>query len=175
MTLYAIFLDHLIKVNKQQDNIEIDVQGGVWIPSDPEPKTFSLLFMRPIVERFMLEELPAILSKPFKYAEWHIDGVCDQCEFLPRCRTDAESQKTLSLIPLLSKKSALWIKALVSPTSRSEIADLEDLVKSRHKLSVPQQTSLEDILRFDGRGNSILLESYRSRKSKVKKQHRTRQ
>lgn len=167
MTLYAIFLDHLIKVNKQQDNIEIDVQGGVWIPSDPEPKTFSLSFMRPIVERFMLEELPAILSKPFKNAEWHIYGPCGQCEFLPRCRVDAETQKTLSLIPLLSKRSALWIKTLMSPTGRSEIADLEDLVKNRHNLSATQQRSLEDILHIDGQGNSILLESYRSRKSKV--------
>ncbi|KAF9023518.1 Tripartite DNA replication factor [Haplosporangium bisporale] len=167
VTLYAIFLDHLIKLNKQQDNIEIDIQGGVWIPSDPEPKTFSLSFMRPIVERFMLEELPAILSKPLKNAEWHIDGPCGQCEFLPRCRVDAETQKTLSLIPLLSKRSALWIKGLMSPTSRSEIEDLEDLVKNRHNLSAIQQTSLEDILYIDGRGNSILLESYRSRKSKV--------
>ncbi|KAG0338706.1 hypothetical protein BG000_003518 [Podila horticola] len=169
VTLYAIFLDHLIKVHKQQDNIEIDVQGGVWIPSDPEPKTFSLSFMRPIVERFMLEELPTILSKPFKDAEWHIDGPCSQCEFLPRCRTEAETQKHLSLIPLLSKKSALWIRSLMTPSTsrRSDIEDLEDLVKNRCKLSESQQTSLENILRIDSKGKSVLLESYLTRKSKV--------
>ncbi|KAF9301843.1 Tripartite DNA replication factor [Mortierella antarctica] len=168
VTLYAIFLDHLIKVHKQEDNIEIDVQGGVWIPSDPEPKTFSLSFVRPIVERFMLEELPAILSKPLKDAEWHIDDPCSQCEFLPRCRIEAETQRTLSLIPLLSKKSAQWIKSLMTPsTGQSEIADLEDLVKNRGNLSESQQTSLKDILRIDSTGKSVLLESYHTRKSKI--------
>ncbi|KAG0084790.1 Tripartite DNA replication factor [Podila epicladia] len=156
------------QVHKQEDNIEIDVHGGVWIPSDPEPKTFSLSFMRPIVERFMLEELPAILSKPLRDAEWHIDGPCSQCEFLPRCRIEAETQKTLSLIPLLSKKSALWIKSLMTPsTGQSEIADLEDLVKNRSNLSESQQMSLKDILRIDSTGKSVLLESYHTRKSKI--------
>ncbi|KAG0032942.1 hypothetical protein BGZ81_009718 [Podila clonocystis] len=168
---FGRFIPDFIRIvagSKRQDNIEIDSQGGVWIPSDPEPKTFSLSFMRPIVERFMLEELPAILSKPLKDAEWHIDGPCSQCEFLPRCSNEAETQRTLSLVPLLSKKSALWMKSLMTPsTGRSEIEDLEDLVKNRGNLSETQQTSLENILRIDSSGTSILLESYRTRRSKV--------
>lgn len=118
----------------------------------------------------MLDELPAILSKPLKDAEWHIDSPCSQCEFLPRCRIEAETQRTLSLIPLLSKKSAQWIKSLMTPsTGQSEIADLEDLVKNQSNLSESQQTSLKDILRIDSTGKSVLLESYHTRKSKVNK------
>ncbi|KAF9430698.1 Tripartite DNA replication factor [Podila epigama] len=168
VTLYVIFLEHLIKVNKQEDNIEIASQGGVWIPSDPEPKTFSLSFMRPVVEKFIQQELPFILSKPFKDVEWHIDSACQQCEYLPECRKDAVAQNTLSVIPLLTKKSALWIKTLFKRDSgQSELDDLEDLMANFNTLSESQRTTLSTILRINDDGKSVLLESVRKRKTMV--------
>ncbi|KAG0331072.1 Tripartite DNA replication factor, partial [Podila humilis] len=178
VAMYAIFLDHLISLHNQRSDVEIDTQGGVWIPSDPEPKTFSLSFMQPVVERFIKDQLPAILSKPLSEAEWHIDGVCNQCEFLPRCRVDAVAQKTLSLIPLLSKQSALWLKSLTtsfssaytssaSGTKRCEIEDLEDLVRNRHLLAEDQRTYFDNILRINNDGRSMLLDSYHGRRLKA--------
>ncbi|KAG0266008.1 hypothetical protein BG011_003658 [Mortierella polycephala] len=161
--LYAIFLDHLIKVNKMNHLIEVDHQGGVWTPGHTEPKTFSLVFMRPIVENFIFKEFPSILMKPLESAIWHIDSPCDQCEFLPSCKTDAKEQMTLSLIPLLSKKSALWFKSLIqpSPGHQSEIEDLEDLVRDRSRLSPVDKMRLEKVLRMDSDGNSPTMAAYR--------------
>ncbi|KAG0006117.1 Tripartite DNA replication factor [Entomortierella chlamydospora] len=169
VTLYAIFLSHLIKVNKQEHLVEIDPRGGVWIPQHKEPQTFSLVFMRPIVENFIFEELPSILMKPLRSAVWHIDSPCLQCEFLPSCKVDAAKQNTLSLIPLLSKKSALWVKSLFSSSSshNSDIQDLEDLVRDRALLSQPDQVSLAKTLRLDADGNSPLLAAYRSHSLQV--------
>ncbi|KAI8599356.1 hypothetical protein EDD21DRAFT_162185 [Dissophora ornata] len=168
VTLYAIFLDHLIKVNGQEHLVEVDPQGGVWIPSHSEPKVFSLAFMRPIVENFIFIELPVILMKPRLSAIWHIDDPCHQCEFLSSCKMDAYEQKTLSLIPLLSKKSALWVKSLFKSSScQSEIEDLEDLVRDRSCLSEGDRSSLAKVLRMDDNGNSPLLTSYRERRLKV--------
>ncbi|KAF9947332.1 Tripartite DNA replication factor [Mortierella alpina] len=140
VTLYAIFLDHLIRVYHQEHLVEIDIHGGVWIPSYEEPRTFSLTFMRPIVETFIYQELPSILLKPPGSLVWHIDSPCHQCEFLATCKDDAKEQMTLSVIPMLSKKSALSIKSLFKPASgHSEIEDLEDLVLPVRTVELPKK------------------------------------
>ncbi|KAF9198227.1 Tripartite DNA replication factor [Haplosporangium sp. Z 27] len=163
VTLYAIFLDHLIKVNKQEHLVEIDPRGGVWVPQYQEPQTFSLAFMRPIVENFIYEELPMILMKPLRSTVWHIDIPCLQCEFLDSCKMDAKDQKTLSLIPSLSKKSALWIKSLFKPSfGDSDIQDLEDLVQDRASLTSSDQASLTKTLHLSDDGKSPLIAAYRS-------------
>ncbi|KAF9583687.1 hypothetical protein BGW38_008857, partial [Lunasporangiospora selenospora] len=151
VTLYAIFLEHLIKINHQEDLVEINPSGGVWIPSYTEPRIFSLTFMQPVVENFIYKELPAMLSKPLQKAVWHIDSPCLQCEFLPNCKVDAKEQMTLSLVPLLSKASSLFIKSLFKPrtdetVSHSEIEDLEDLVKDRGALTSEHQERLAKII-----------------------------
>lgn len=173
VTLYAIFLDHLIKVNGQQHLLEIDPRGGVWVPIQSEPKVFSLAFMQPIVENFIFRELPALLIKPKQSVVWHIDDPCLQCEFLAGCKKDAAEEKTLSVIPLLAKKPAIWIKSLFkpSPSARSEIEDLEDLVRDRDSLSDMDQSSLAKVLWLDNEGNSPLLASYEQRVLKVRGSH----
>ncbi|KAF9933357.1 Tripartite DNA replication factor [Linnemannia zychae] len=173
VTLYAIFLDHLIKVNKQTDLIEIDLQGGVWTPDCDDPHTFSLAFMRPIIENFIYMELPTILLRPLDQTVWHIDTPCNQCEFLDGCKKDAHDQKTLSLIPLLSKKSALAIKAMFLPKAakredkQNEIEDIEDLLKNRSSLSTLNQRFLKKELKLDDDGISPLLQSYKDQAIKV--------
>jgi hypothetical protein len=172
VTLYAIFLEHLLQVNNQNHLVEIDLQGGVWLPNHAEPKKFSLTFMQPIVENFLFHELPEILSKPKAKATWHIDSPCYQCEFLPQCKRDAQEQMTLSLIPLLSKRSALWIKTLFKPSppssmNSSEIQDLEDLVRDHDHLSEAKKSSLHKVLKLDSLGESPLLSAYRERTVKV--------
>ncbi|KAF9559762.1 Tripartite DNA replication factor [Mortierella alpina] len=168
VTLYAIFLDHLIKVHDQGHLVEIDIHGGVWIPSYEEPRTFSLTFMRPIVETFIYSELPSILLKPPRSLVWHIDSPCHQCEFLATCENDAKEQMTLSVIPMLSKKSALSIKSLFKPASgQSEIEDLEDLVQNRSSLTDASRASLAKSLHMDESGYSPLLACYREQSLKV--------
>ncbi|KAG0244302.1 Tripartite DNA replication factor [Mortierella sp. GBA43] len=169
VTLYAIFLDHLIKVNGQQHLLEIDPRGGVWIPIQSEPKVFSLAFMRPIAENFIFRELPAVLIKPQESVVWHIDDPCLQCEFLARCKNDAVKESTLSLLPLVTRKSAFWVKSLFKSSSRgkTEIEDLEDLVRDRASLSDMDQSSLAKVLWLDNEGDSPLLNSYRQRVLKV--------
>ncbi|GJJ68960.1 hypothetical protein EMPS_01306 [Entomortierella parvispora] len=169
VTLYAIFLEHLLRVNHQDHLVEIDPQGGVWLPGHEEPKTFSLVFMQPLVENFLFHELPEILSKPLKEAIWHIDYPCLQCEFLPQCKEDAREQMTLSLIPLLSKKSAMWIKALFkSPsTNSSEICDLEDLVRDHDHLTDVRKSAFRKVMKVDNHGKSLMVAAYREQNVKV--------
>ncbi|KAG0365645.1 Tripartite DNA replication factor [Gamsiella multidivaricata] len=169
VTLYAIFLDHLIKLHGQQDLVEVDFRGGVWIPQHEEPTTFSLAFMRPVVEEFIFRDLPAILKKPLRSVVWHIDNSCHQCEFLPRCKGDALEEKTLSVIPLLSKRSALWIKSMfkTSVAPQTEIEDLEDLIKDHAHLSDLHKSSFTKVLHMNEDRDSVLLASYRERAVKV--------
>ncbi|KAF9116301.1 Tripartite DNA replication factor [Mortierella sp. AM989] len=169
VTLYAIFIDHLIKVYGQEHLLEIDPQGGVWIPQYQDPQSFSLTFMRPIVEKFIFEELPSILMKPLVSAKWHIDSPCHQCDFLTNCKVDAIEQKTLSSIPLLSKKSALWVKSLFKSPSgcQTDIQDLEDLIRDKALLSKSDQVSLTKALRLDADGKSPLLAAYQTRTLQV--------
>ncbi|KAG0278089.1 Tripartite DNA replication factor [Linnemannia exigua] len=175
VTLYAIFLDHLIKVNGQTDRVEVDLQGGVWTPDRDDPHVFSLAFMRPIIENFIYKELPAMLMKPLDKATWHIDSPCHQCEFLDSCKKDARDQMTLSLIPMLSKKSALAIKSMCQSRSRqagiggrrNEIDDIEDLVTNRSSLSQVHQNFLNKELKLDCNGVSPLIQSYKEKSIKV--------
>ncbi|KAF9547215.1 Tripartite DNA replication factor [Mortierella hygrophila] len=170
VTLYAIFLDHLIRINRQTDLVEVALQGGVWTPDRGDPHVFSLAFMRPIIENFIYKELPAILTKPLNEAVWHIDSPCLQCEFLDSCKDDAREQMTLSLIPMLSKKSALAIKAMCRSRSgkgKNEIEDIEDLVANRSSLPDTHQNFLKKELRLDDNGVSPLIQSYKERVIKV--------
>lgn len=149
--------------------MEIDPQGGVWLPNHDEPKIFSLVFMQPLVENFLFHELPEILSKPTREATWHIDYPCLQCEFLPQCKEDAREQMTLSLIPLLSKKAATWIKAMFqSPsTNSSEICDLEDLVRDHDHMTPIKRSAFRKIMKVDSHGKSLMVSSYREQRVKV--------
>ncbi|KAF9132533.1 Tripartite DNA replication factor [Mortierella sp. 14UC] len=174
VTLYAIFLDHLIKINGETDLVEVDLQGGVWTPDRDDPHNFSLAFMRPIIENFIYKELPAILMKSLDKAVWHIDSPCYQCEFLDSCKNDARDQMTLSLIPMLSKKSALAIKSMCQSWSRkggaggrNEIEDIEDLVANRSSLSQVHQNFLNKELKLDSNGVSPLIQSYKEKAIKV--------
>ncbi|KAF9425134.1 Tripartite DNA replication factor [Entomortierella beljakovae] len=164
VTLYAIFIAHLIKVNNLEDLLEIDTYGGVWIPQFRDPRKFSLTFMRPTVERFIYEELPSILLKPLESTIWHIDSPCLQCEFLPICTADAREQRTMSLIPLLSKQSATRIKSYLKTASShdSEIEDIEDLIKDKETLPQVDKVFLEKTLHLDADGNSPMLTAYHS-------------
>ncbi|KAG0230400.1 Tripartite DNA replication factor [Actinomortierella wolfii] len=168
VTLYAIFLEHLIKVNQEEDLLEVDSQGGVWIPAYKDPCSFSLAFLLPSVKNFIYQELPSILLKPFNKTVWHVHGPCSQCNYLEQCKKDAKEQKTLSLIPGLSKSHATWIRTLFRESPcKSEIDDIEDLVDSRHKLPETDRKALENCLRFNESGESTLLSVYKTNRIKV--------
>ncbi|KAF9159765.1 Tripartite DNA replication factor [Actinomortierella ambigua] len=169
VTLYAIFLEHLIKVHRQDDLIEVDTQGGVWLPASKEPYQFSLAFMRPAVKDFLYQDLPAILLKPLNQAVWHVHAPCNQCNYLEQCKKEAKEQRTLSLVPGLSKSHATWIRSLFrSPPLASEMEDIEDLFNHRQSLPLDDMEMLLRCLETDSDGQSALLSVYKTKKIKIK-------
>ncbi|KAI8578590.1 hypothetical protein K450DRAFT_246575 [Umbelopsis ramanniana AG] len=83
---YAYFLKYIIRNMRGMD---VDISGGVWLPSDPqEPQLFRLDFLNLKIEQFYLKELPEILSE--KPVTWLFNNKCRGCTFVEHCRSEAE-------------------------------------------------------------------------------------
>jgi hypothetical protein len=94
--------------------MEVDITGGVWLPSDPkEPQLFRLDFLNLKMEQFYLRELPEILSE--KPVSWLFNHKCKGCTFVNVCRSEADG--TPGQIPYMTEEKA---EELIFP-------DIEDL------------------------------------------------
>jgi hypothetical protein len=94
--------------------MEVDITGGVWLPSDSkEPQLFRLDFLNLKMEQFYLQELPEILSE--KPVSWLFNHKCKGCTFVDVCRSEADG--TPGQIPYMTEEKA---NELIFP-------DIEDL------------------------------------------------
>jgi hypothetical protein len=84
-------------------DLQVDLQqAGIWLYRTPAPHGIALGPGTRIVERFLREQLPRILSQPAEEVPWHLMFRCEWCDFYHHCRHEAEQTASVSLPPYLS-------------------------------------------------------------------------
>jgi hypothetical protein len=108
-------------------DLTFDHVGAVWLPVAADRlddvKSISREFVRivpfnlslitPMVEEYLFQKLPALLMKPVRDLDWHLNPFCSVCEFTDVCRKDSLDQRHLSLIPNMSHSDYRWLKVFM--------------------------------------------------------------
>jgi len=101
VAMYALMLRDVIQTHNLDIKLDLN-EGGVWLYGLKEPEWFDLRFSVLTLEDFLSNRLIEILTAPIDQLPWHLFFRCEWCEFYPHCREEANSKKSISLIPYLS-------------------------------------------------------------------------
>jgi hypothetical protein len=99
--LYALILRDALAAADLPLHVDLQ-EAGIWLYQAAEPHWFSLETGVRIVERFLRENLPPLLSQPLDEVPWHLRFRCEWCDFYRHCRHEAEQTQSVSLLPYLS-------------------------------------------------------------------------
>jgi hypothetical protein len=101
----------------------------------------------PRLRRFLQEELPFVLSKPWKTLEWHVDNRCSGCDYLAfpwpkvqphpdHCWSNAQNIDHLSRVPFVSRgaRSALEDQKITTVASLAATQPSHGVYDSHHVL-----------------------------------------
>ena len=107
--------------------------GGVWLYGAAEPEWFDLRFSVLTIEEFFREKLKRILSAPMDELAWHLFFRCEWCEFFSHCREEAETKRSISLIPYLSLGGRAYLREAPWGGTKpiNSLDDLEKFLKRR--------------------------------------------
>ena len=98
---YALMLRDVGSANGLKLPLDLG-SGGIWLYGGAEPEWFDMRFSILTIEEFFREKLKRILSVPVDELAWHLFFRCEWCEFFAHCKEEAESRRSISLIPYLS-------------------------------------------------------------------------
>lgn len=108
-TLYTLMLRDVLDANGL--NLSLDMEeAGIWLFEKQTPEWFNLSLSISIVERFLGDQLPRILTAPMGDLAWHLFFRCEWCEFYEPCRMEAEQKESISLIPYLSVGARKYLR-----------------------------------------------------------------
>jgi predicted RecB family nuclease len=116
--LYALILRDVLA--EAGLDLQVDLQqAGIWLHRTPAPHLFNLGPGIRIVERFLREQLPRILSQPAEEVPWHLMFRCEWCDFYHHCRNEAEQTDSVSLLPYLSVGGRRYLREAPGAATRS--------------------------------------------------------
>lgn len=99
--LYAL----MVREVAQAEQLPLQVntaEGGIWLVGQPEPEWCDLRPSITMIERFLADQLPEILTRPIADLHWHLFYRCEWCEFYEACRQEADQSRSFSLLPYLT-------------------------------------------------------------------------
>lgn len=123
--LYAIMLREVDQAEQLPLPANTE-EGGIWLAEQPEPEWCDLRPSLAILERFLTEELPDILTRPVAELNWHLFYRCEWCEFYQACRQEAERLRSFSLLPYLTPGGKKFLCESGSAAGQS-LVNLNDL------------------------------------------------
>jgi DNA replication ATP-dependent helicase Dna2 len=84
-TLYTLMLREVLNAERIILPLDLD-SAGIWLFDQKEPEWFDLRPSIAMVERFLQDHLPKILTSPIGELSWHLFFRCEWCEFYEFCR-----------------------------------------------------------------------------------------
>lgn len=100
--LYSLILAHVLDDAGLDARLQVGDHGGVWLFEHDEPEWFSLTEILPPLETFLANDLTPLLQAPADQAFWHLTYRCEWCDYFEHCRSEAEADDDVSLVPYLS-------------------------------------------------------------------------
>lgn len=123
--MYVLVLQHLLEENGLTCTADIN-EAGVWLYEAREPEIVDLKVIRPHVEAFLREDLARILTQDPQATAWHLNYRCEWCEYFKYCFTEAQSKKSVSLIPYMTNRGRNYLRKL----QINSLNDLQGFLKN---------------------------------------------
>lgn len=125
--IYALMLRKIAPAAKLPLTVDTE-EGGIWLIEQPKPEWCDLGPSVAMVERFLADQLPDILTRPVAELHWHLFYRCEWCEFYEACRQEAEQLRSFSLLPYLTPGGKRFLCDTGSANGRPlvSLADLAD-------------------------------------------------
>ncbi len=108
-TLYTLMLREVLEAEGINLPLDLD-SAGIWLFDQKEAEWFDLRPSIAMVERFLQDHLPRILTLPIEELFWHLFFRCEWCEFYEFCCKEAEEKESVSLIPYLSVGARQYLR-----------------------------------------------------------------
>src|SRR5439155_18139944 len=105
-------------------NLSISRLGGIYLPhfESFQLHTFRVDFLFPQIEWLFRNELPRIMESA--EVPWHYNARCKTCDFVDKCRKDAEG--SIAMIPYMSIDNAEYLKTAIKYWKINDLNDLND-------------------------------------------------
>ncbi|MFP4654462.1 MAG: AAA domain-containing protein [Methanohalobium sp.] len=146
--LYSLMLQESLK--EQGFDIKVDLKkAGIWLYEQDEPELFDLHFDIKMVENFLQNHLPVILKSPIDKLSWHLYHRCELCEFYRHCKSEAEENDSVSMIPYLSSSGKKYL--CNDRLSLNSLSELESFLKKDNA-----EKYLEDCGSLRNQGHKLL-------------------
>jgi hypothetical protein len=124
----AYFYWRALKEIVKHDDMRISETASIWLLGDHK-HTFSPVVLNCQMEFFLFSNLPDIIERPEDQISWHYNARCQSCQWEKKCRTRAEKEQNISMIPDLTLDNARFLHdALQMQTNENRMNDIEDLV-----------------------------------------------
>ncbi|PRP86556.1 superfamily I DNA/RNA helicase [Planoprotostelium fungivorum] len=128
---YWLAMQERLSETSWSETFQLGNRLGVWLLDRDDPQYFQVDLFKPMIESFIFEKLPRILTEEEPY--WHYNPVCIGCPYNENCRDRVIEEKRVSSIPFLSFSEHFLLEGMVDNQRREERAstqtrDIEELV-----------------------------------------------
>lgn len=120
---YALLLSSIIE-EEGITGITVELDScGIWLFGRDEPEVCDLRPLMGPVQEFIRVELPRILLQPADQARWSLFFPCEWCDFFEHCRTQAEAENDVSLLPYFAPEAKRFLESLDPPVRSLPVLD----------------------------------------------------
>ena len=110
LLMYALELEALCQA-EGIDDLRVETGWGwVWLGDHARPTRCDLSGLRPHLERFLGQELGAILTAPPSEVAWHVNYRCEWCPWLGHCWEEMEARDDVSRVPGLTHRGKAYLR-----------------------------------------------------------------
>jgi DNA replication ATP-dependent helicase Dna2 len=147
--LYAIELELILRDHKI-DDAHADLKAGyAWLGDQDEPTECDLESIRPLLDGFLREDLPRILSAPAEKTGWHVNFRCEWCPYFEHCRQEMRDGDNISRLTGLTVHGKRYLVREGRVTTLSQLDRLlrrkdADAILSRSASLVGKRLRLRD-------------------------------
>lgn len=102
------------------------------MPDLNDIKSISISLLAPALDVLLFRQLPELLTASEDRAAWLYNPTCQGCRFQQECKSRAQQEETLGIIPNLTTEQAQVLKdslriTHMSTSSNAKLTDIEDL------------------------------------------------
>ncbi|CAJ0766782.1 9158_t:CDS:1, partial [Entrophospora sp. SA101] len=127
-------------------NLSVSRIGGIYLPhfESFQLHTFRADFLFPKIEWLFRNELPRIMTSTD--VQWHYNARCKSCDFVNKCREDAEG--SIAMIPYMSVDNAEYLKEAIRYWKTNNLNDDGEHESSSNKNNVDIDVDIEDLSNY---------------------------
>ena len=111
LAMYALLLEEVVLAAGIED-ARVDMhQGAIWLGGHDAPTVCELDGVYPHMQEFLRDDVHAIFTKPVERVLWHVQPMCEWCDYLEHCVGQMNATDDLSRMPRMTHQGKEHLRA----------------------------------------------------------------